>query len=279
MLAILKYRILVFWKFIVFLSHCCVLCPWGHIDKYFVYAPFIGFCPNSGTDSFVFFWYAEVDYCQQKVHVVLFPAFRFILPLKLQQLIGQLEKWKMRILTLNTIVVVVDSHWGNHLWFHLTACVLSLWLFQICPWGLSSLFSMQEEESEEEPKLKYERLSNGVTEILQKDAASCMTVHDKVRWPVEDASVTRLCCTFADTLRSGALVVVFHSNCVSLPPFLSSFSPGKNWNNNQRYYINVFVHTHTTHGRSVSNRRGWWLWKICSKWFSETLALNSSDLT
>ncbi|KAF4020235.1 hypothetical protein G4228_012017, partial [Cervus hanglu yarkandensis] len=43
----------------------------------------------------------------------------------------------------------------------------------------SSLFSMQEEESEEEPKLKYERLSNGVTEILQKDAASCMTVHDK----------------------------------------------------------------------------------------------------
>lgn len=40
---------------------------------------------------------------------------------------------------------------------------------------------VQEEESEEEPKLKYERLSNGVTEILQKDAASCMTVHDKVR--------------------------------------------------------------------------------------------------
>ncbi|XP_025785570.1 vacuolar protein sorting-associated protein 41 homolog [Puma concolor] len=37
----------------------------------------------------------------------------------------------------------------------------------------------EEEESEEEPKLKYERLSNGVTEILQKDAAGCMTVHDK----------------------------------------------------------------------------------------------------
>uniref|UniRef100_UPI00398E8932 vacuolar protein sorting-associated protein 41 homolog isoform X2 n=1 Tax=Pristiophorus japonicus TaxID=55135 RepID=UPI00398E8932 len=37
----------------------------------------------------------------------------------------------------------------------------------------------QEEDSEEEPKLKYERLANGVTEILQKDAASCMTVHDK----------------------------------------------------------------------------------------------------
>ncbi|KAJ6662071.1 hypothetical protein lerEdw1_012918 [Lerista edwardsae] len=37
----------------------------------------------------------------------------------------------------------------------------------------------EEEESEEEPKLKYERLSNGVTEILQKDVASCMTVHEK----------------------------------------------------------------------------------------------------
>ncbi|XP_042202802.1 vacuolar protein sorting-associated protein 41 homolog isoform X2 [Callorhinchus milii] len=37
----------------------------------------------------------------------------------------------------------------------------------------------EEEESEEEPKLKYERLANGVTEILKKDAASCMTVHDK----------------------------------------------------------------------------------------------------
>lgn len=37
----------------------------------------------------------------------------------------------------------------------------------------------EEEDSEEEPKLKYERLMNGVTEILQKDAASCMTVHEK----------------------------------------------------------------------------------------------------
>uniref|UniRef100_A0A8C2H447 Vacuolar protein sorting-associated protein 41 homolog n=1 Tax=Cyprinus carpio TaxID=7962 RepID=A0A8C2H447_CYPCA len=37
----------------------------------------------------------------------------------------------------------------------------------------------EEEDTEEEPKLKYERLTNGVTEVLQKDAASCMTVHDK----------------------------------------------------------------------------------------------------
>lgn len=46
---------------------------------------------------------------------------------------------------------------------------------------LACLLPHQEEDSEEEPKLKYERLSNGVTEILQKDAASCMTVHDKVK--------------------------------------------------------------------------------------------------
>ncbi|XP_073534361.1 vacuolar protein sorting-associated protein 41 homolog [Phyllobates terribilis] len=37
----------------------------------------------------------------------------------------------------------------------------------------------EEDDSEEEPKLKYERLSNGVTDILQEDAASCMTVHEK----------------------------------------------------------------------------------------------------
>ncbi|XP_029445383.1 vacuolar protein sorting-associated protein 41 homolog isoform X1 [Rhinatrema bivittatum] len=37
----------------------------------------------------------------------------------------------------------------------------------------------EEDESEDEPKLKYERLTNGVTEILQQDAASCMTVHEK----------------------------------------------------------------------------------------------------
>uniref|UniRef100_A0A669E736 Vacuolar protein sorting-associated protein 41 homolog n=1 Tax=Oreochromis niloticus TaxID=8128 RepID=A0A669E736_ORENI len=45
---------------------------------------------------------------------------------------------------------------------------------------LRDCFLHQEEDSEEEPKLKYERLSNGMTEILQNDAASCMTVHDKV---------------------------------------------------------------------------------------------------
>uniref|UniRef100_A0A8C7R302 Vacuolar protein sorting-associated protein 41 homolog n=1 Tax=Oncorhynchus mykiss TaxID=8022 RepID=A0A8C7R302_ONCMY len=42
-------------------------------------------------------------------------------------------------------------------------------------------YGSSEEDSVEEPKLKYERLANGVTEILQKDAASCMTVHDKVQ--------------------------------------------------------------------------------------------------
>ncbi|XP_070582392.1 vacuolar protein sorting-associated protein 41 homolog isoform X4 [Erythrolamprus reginae] len=37
----------------------------------------------------------------------------------------------------------------------------------------------EEDISEEEPKLKYERLSNGVGEIIQKDIASCMTIHEK----------------------------------------------------------------------------------------------------
>lgn len=55
-----------------------------------------------------------------------------------------------------------------------------------------SLLFMQE-ESEEEPKLKYERLSNGVTEILQKDAASCMTVHDKVMSTLRGLQVPNIC--------------------------------------------------------------------------------------
>lgn len=56
-------------------------------------------------------------------------------------------------------------------------------------------FVNQEEDSEEEPKLKYERLSNGVTEILQKDAASCMTVHDKVE-PESSTGFTLFMYTF-----------------------------------------------------------------------------------
>lgn len=36
-----------------------------------------------------------------------------------------------------------------------------------------------EEEEEEEPKLRYHRLGASVTELLRKDAASCMAVHEK----------------------------------------------------------------------------------------------------
>lgn len=58
--------------------------------------------------------------------------------------------------------------------------------FVFCFFALKRLskkmyLSNQDEDSEDEPKLKYERLANGVSEILQKDAASCMTVHDKVK--------------------------------------------------------------------------------------------------
>lgn len=38
----------------------------------------------------------------------------------------------------------------------------------------------EEEEEEVEPKLKYERLSNDIANILKKDAASCIAVHPKV---------------------------------------------------------------------------------------------------
>jgi len=32
----------------------------------------------------------------------------------------------------------------------------------------------------EEPQLKYERMANDVTEILKRDAASCIALHSKV---------------------------------------------------------------------------------------------------
>ena len=38
----------------------------------------------------------------------------------------------------------------------------------------------EEEEEEIEPKLKYERLSNDISQILKRDAASCIAVHPKV---------------------------------------------------------------------------------------------------
>jgi len=38
-----------------------------------------------------------------------------------------------------------------------------------------------DDEEEVEPKLKYERLSNDIAIILKKDAASCISVHNKVR--------------------------------------------------------------------------------------------------
>ena len=37
-----------------------------------------------------------------------------------------------------------------------------------------------EEEEEEEPRLKYQRLGSSVTDILSQDAASCLCVSDKL---------------------------------------------------------------------------------------------------
>ena len=36
-----------------------------------------------------------------------------------------------------------------------------------------------EEDEDEEPKLKYQRLGANVMDILKRDSASCMAVHDK----------------------------------------------------------------------------------------------------
>jgi len=36
-----------------------------------------------------------------------------------------------------------------------------------------------DDEEDEEPKLKYQRVSPGMTEMLKQDAASCLAVHDK----------------------------------------------------------------------------------------------------
>lgn len=38
----------------------------------------------------------------------------------------------------------------------------------------------EEEEEEIEPKLTYERIGNGITQILKSDAFSCVAVHQKV---------------------------------------------------------------------------------------------------
>jgi hypothetical protein len=37
----------------------------------------------------------------------------------------------------------------------------------------------EEEEEEDEPRLKYQRLEHTVSEILKKDAASCLAAHEK----------------------------------------------------------------------------------------------------
>lgn len=49
----------------------------------------------------------------------------------------------------------------------------------------STLQNLEEEEEEEEeyedeePILKYHRLGHGVSELFQKEAASCLTVHSR----------------------------------------------------------------------------------------------------
>lgn len=101
---------------------------------------------------------------------------------------------------------------------HCVEFFAQLWTFLL---NVTVCFLYQEEDSEEEPKLKYERLSNGVTEILQKDAASCMTVHDKVeviihqpRGHFRSPQVRwRVHIVYVDHLRDVLFKVSFHLHC------------------------------------------------------------------
>ena len=44
---------------------------------------------------------------------------------------------------------------------------------------------------EEEPKLKYERLSNDIVDILKKDCISCLAVHSKVHIAIKSTSLNK----------------------------------------------------------------------------------------
>jgi hypothetical protein len=50
-----------------------------------------------------------------------------------------------------------------------------------------------EEDEDEEPKLKYQRLGANVMDILKRDSASCMAVHDKFL-------VSNFLCLFVKTI-------------------------------------------------------------------------------
>lgn len=123
-------------------------------------------------------------------------------------------------------------------------------------WSLWFFFSAfrQEEESEEEPKLKYERLSNGVTEILQKGAASCMTVHDKVRESQFLGNVRVLLPS------KGAFVLFFFLLVLFL--FIRRQEP-------KVFYVSI--HMYYTHW-GLSNRvYTGFMTKLSLKWFLETI--------
>jgi hypothetical protein len=106
-----------------------------------------------------------------------------------------------------------------------------------------------DEEADEEPKLKYVRLGASVFDILQKDAATCMAVHDKFlalgtnwgvvyildvngneikRFAAHSACVNELCiedtgeCTYRRTLQ------IALSRC-GVPPLVTATSLLNKW--------------------------------------------------
>ena len=65
---------------------------------------------------------------------------------------------------------------------------------------MSHSFVADEDDDEEEvePKLKYERLSNDIANILKKDAASCIAVHPKVGFYLKTNAELKQTCRFID---------------------------------------------------------------------------------
>jgi len=72
--------------------------------------------------------------------------------------------------------------------------------------------SETEGEDDEEPKLKYQRLGDSVKVILERDSATCMTVHEKflVCYPRTSSSF----CHYANRLQLDSWYSIGASLCI-----------------------------------------------------------------
>ena len=66
-------------------------------------------------------------------------------------------------------------------------------------------------EEEEEPKLKYERISGDLKDILKKDGASCIAVNSKV-CPLINFFIHISCLKFSKSLKNFFSIFLFEVN-------------------------------------------------------------------